>query len=113
MTVDASDAEIETTKITFFIIQGCGGPDANKPCVFPFQYSGTTYSKCTTKEHDQPWCSTEVDDNGDQVMGKWKNCDSNCGKSKNSFVLLGLCVFCPFLSHTSFIEFDIKYCLTQ
>ena len=90
MTVDASDAEIETTKITFFIIQGCGGPDANKPCIFPFEYSGKTYSKCTAKEHDQPWCSTEVDGYGKHVKGKWGNCDSNCGTGITSFGLLSL-----------------------
>ena len=86
--------------MTFFIIKGCGtkdGPVANKPCVFPFKYRGTSYRKCTTERNKgKLWCSTEVDAFGDYVKDKWGNCDSNCGKSNNSFVSLSLhfCVFC-------------------
>ena len=38
------------------MIQVCGTD--NGPCVFPFNYDGTSYSKCTTIDHDQPWCAT-------------------------------------------------------
>jgi len=66
------------------ITVGCGtkdGPVANKPCVFPFNYGGTKYSKCTTEGNKgKLWCSTEVDAFGDYVKNKWGNCDSNCGK---------------------------------
>ena len=32
---------------------------------------------------DQPWCSTEVDSNGNYVKGLWGYCDTECkGKSK-------------------------------
>ena len=81
-------------KLCLFIIQGCAtkdGPDANKACVFPFQYDGTSYNNCTTKDHDQLWCATEVDADGDYIDGQWGNCNSNCGTSKTSFVSLSLC----------------------
>ena len=72
-----------------FIIQGCGtkdgpesdaNPDPYKACVFPFQYSGTSYQKCTTKytKYTQPWCATEVDANGGYIEGKWGICDECC-----------------------------------
>ena len=70
-------------KLCLFIIQGCAtkdGADANKACVFPFQYNGTAYGSCTTKDHDQLWCATEVDANGDYIEGKWGNCNSYCNK---------------------------------
>ena len=57
------------------------GPDPNKPCVFPFNYGGTSYSKCSTQDNPEPWCATEVDANGNYepgIYGKWGNCDSNC-----------------------------------
>ena len=35
-------------------------------------------------EKDQPWCSTEVDINGNFLKGLWGYCDTECfeGKSK-------------------------------
>ena len=47
-------------------------------CVFPFHYDGTTYSECTSVDHDQPWCSVEVDSNGNHVGEKWGNCGPYC-----------------------------------
>ena len=57
-----------------------GGPDSNKPCVFPFIYNGIEYTACTTVENDGiAWCSTEVDVlNGNYVEGKWGNCGPGC-----------------------------------
>ena len=57
-----------------------GGPDSNKPCVFPFIYNGIEYTACTTVENDGiAWCSTEVDVlNGSYVEGKWGNCGPGC-----------------------------------
>ena len=77
-------------KSCLFIIQGCATIDGSA-CVFPFQYDGTSYSHCTTKDHDQLWCATEVDANGDYVEGSWENCNGNCGTSKTSFVSVSLC----------------------
>ena len=54
------------------------GPLPEKPCVFPFIFKGTTYSECTSFEHDQHWCSVEVASDGVHVDGKWGNCGSNC-----------------------------------
>ena len=58
------------------------GPETGKPCAFPFTYKGNTYEKCTEIEHDQFWCSTEVDDNGVHVSGKWGNCGKECNLGK-------------------------------
>ena len=61
-----------------------GGPDSNKPCVFPFIYNGIEYTACTTVENDGiAWCSTEVDViNGNYVGGKWGNCGPGCSGGK-------------------------------
>ena len=32
--------------------------------------------------HDQPWCSVEVDSNGNHIMGKWGNCGPYCDLGK-------------------------------
>ena len=63
------------------------GPDPNKPCVFPFIDRGVSHSKCTSGALDlQPWCPTEVDQNGHYIDEKWGNCDNNCeiGKYRES-----------------------------
>ena len=65
----------------FFSAQECNtfsGPKPNKPCVFPFDYKGFTHFDCITVEHDQLWCSTEVDSNGSHVDGNWGNCGDEC-----------------------------------
>ena len=67
--------------IIFFLAQKCktfSGPKSNKPCVFPFDYKGHTHFDCITVEHDQLWCSTEVDSNGGHVDGNWGNCGNEC-----------------------------------
>ena len=65
----------------------CGttsGPEANKPCIFPFTSHGITYNACTTDQiepgDDTAWCSTMVDNMGLHVTGKWGNCEAKCPK---------------------------------
>ena len=87
----SSDVEIHINHWNIlFILQGCvttDGPDPNKPCFFPFIDRGISYSKCTLGASDlQPWCPTEVDQNGYYVDEKWGNCDSNCETGNTSFV---------------------------
>ena len=65
----------------FFLAQKCktfSGPKPNKPCIFPFDYKGRTHFDCITVEHDQLWCSTEVDANGSHIDGNWGNCGDEC-----------------------------------
>jgi len=54
--------------------------DRGKPCIFPFQYAGRTYDKCTTRDSDngQPWCATEVDSTGYVVDNAWGDCLEGC-----------------------------------
>ena len=44
-----------------------GGPDPNKPCVFPFKHNGTTFITCALSPNDERphWCSTLVDEAGE------------------------------------------------
>ena len=54
------------------------GPQPGKPCHFPFVYNGNTYFECTESNHDQLWCSTEVDVNGSYFDKNWGNCGEGC-----------------------------------
>lgn len=45
-------------------------------CVFPFEYHGRTYRRCTYANHDRPWCAW---DNPYQSR-RW----SNCGKEQSN-----------------------------
>ena len=74
-----------TSNITYFSDDECftkSGPETGKPCAFPFIYKGNTYEKCCKIDHDQLWCSTEVDHNGVHVRGKWGNCGNECNSGK-------------------------------
>ena len=57
-------------------------PNPETPCHFPFTYEGITYFECTEKKWDQLWCSTEVDNSGNFVSGKWGNCGNGCEAGK-------------------------------
>eukprot|EP00095_Tigriopus_kingsejongensis_P000444 maker-scaffold492_size156171-snap-gene-0.17 protein:Tk00444 transcript:maker-scaffold492_size156171-snap-gene-0.17-mRNA-1 annotation:"AT19278p" len=54
-----------------------GGKTPDQPCIFPFKYRGKIYYSCTwvifhiTKG---PWCSTQVDEDGEHVRGKFGIC---------------------------------------
>jgi len=58
--------------------------DAGRPCVFPFKYREVTYDKCTSRDSDngQPWCATEVDDEGYVVDNAWGDCLEGCPGSR-------------------------------
>ena len=48
-------------------------------CVFPFNYKGKAYFKCT-KDHSTngvEWCATQVNKDGEVVTGQWGDCDLN------------------------------------
>jgi len=51
-----------------------------KPCIFPFIYQNTTYTKCTARDSDngQPWCATSVDNTGYVVDYAWGDCANGC-----------------------------------
>ena len=72
-----------------------GGDDANQQCVFPFSYEGVTYEDCTSVGNNgTDWCSTEVDENGEYVSGKWGNCGSGCIKDNDALLLGNKKYFC-------------------
>jgi len=43
-----------------------------RQCVFPFNYSGSTYDACTVAGRHWPWCATRVNATGD--MTAWSYC---------------------------------------
>jgi len=58
------------------------------PCVFPFEFEGVRYEKCTNdgsndKKH---WCATATDSNGTVITNNWGECnlneDSTCDVEK-------------------------------
>ncbi|KAM7435667.1 hypothetical protein ABFA07_014458 [Porites harrisoni] len=42
---------------------------SGKCCSIPFEYSGVTYSSCTSANHNRPWCSLDP-----VYKGRWGNC---------------------------------------
>merc|ERR1712227_1129150 len=60
------------------------GPDTGKSCVFPFMYNNVMYSQCTDVQLGSPWCSTEVDADGNFVLSKWGECSSSCPGASSS-----------------------------
>ena len=68
-----------------FSVQECktiSGPEPNKPCVFPYIDNGIKHFECTSMFDNQPWCSIEVDNNGNHVTGQWGYCDTECFEGK-------------------------------
>ena len=56
-------------------------PDPDKPCIFPFIWSGVSHSSCIN-DADGNWCSTQVNRRGEYIDKKWGICSSTCpGKS--------------------------------
>ena len=49
-----------------------------RPCIFPFQYRGETYSSCTKTDSRSYWCATETEANGEVKTNKWEDCRANC-----------------------------------
>ena len=46
-------------------------------CVFPFQYKGVTYTKCTSEDVYQPWCATSLD-SASSLIQSWGLCLPDC-----------------------------------
>ena len=62
------------------------GDHPNSPCVFPFIYNNVRYAACTSIDNGgTPWCSTEVNDNGDYIEGKWGNCGPECSRGDDYY----------------------------
>lgn len=49
----------------------------SKRCVFPFQYKGSLYQRCTSDHstNGEQWCSTSVTRDGSVIVGEWGDCD--------------------------------------
>ena len=49
----------------------------SKVCIFPFSFEGKTYFECTADHsaNNAEWCATEVNSNGEVVLGQWEDCD--------------------------------------
>jgi len=48
------------------------------PCVFPFTYSGVTYSQCSYADSSTPWCSTATTQTGGHISGQYGTCSESC-----------------------------------
>merc|ERR1712014_121182 len=53
----------------------CNTHDGTK-CVFPFNYLGVEYYKCTYAASPVPWCATMVDSNNTVVTNNWGDCSN-------------------------------------
>merc|ERR1712123_181295 len=53
------------------------GKSPSKRCVFPFQYKGTLYQRCTSdhSSNGEQWCATSVTRDGSVIVGEWGDCD--------------------------------------
>ena len=62
-------------------------PRKGMPCIFPFEYEGKKYEKCTKVQSEKFWCATDVDEDGKYIDGSksWGYCENNCLKR-------GLCI---------------------
>ncbi|XP_062382458.1 matrix metalloproteinase-9-like [Sardina pilchardus] len=60
-------------------------------CVFPFLYKDEQYSKCTTTEHNRPWCATTSNHDRDKKWGDCTDVPTINGNSRGA-----ACVF-PFM----------------
>merc|ERR1719189_2853266 len=49
----------------------------SRRCVFPFQYRGVLYQRCTSdhSSNGEQWCATSVARDGEVVRGEWGDCD--------------------------------------
>ena len=53
--------------------------DPNKPCVFPFEYGGFLFTKCTDYGASDFWCPTKIP-HGSFNKKSWGLCESSCPK---------------------------------
>ncbi len=51
--------------------------NVTSPCLFPFTYEGRQYYTCTTANHHESWCATDVDLLTGQMLS-WGPCQANC-----------------------------------
>ena len=51
------------------------------PCVFPFKFMGMTFEQCQMFQGNY-MCATEVNAEGNLILGKQGICGENCPKSE-------------------------------
>ena len=63
-------------------IDHCSGccTELGKSCVIPFHYGGINWTTCSSLDTDDPWCATEVDEDGQYIGDNWGICNQhqNC-----------------------------------
>ena len=68
---------IRSTTTTTEASLTCG--KGKESCRFPFKVGNKTYNQCTydysVMTGYKPWCSIEIDENGQHVSGKWAICN--------------------------------------
>ena len=53
-----------------------GGPQPNKPCVFPFNFNGRIVNSCIIGKRPNSWCSIKKN----YERGEWGFCNLDCLK---------------------------------
>ena len=73
-----------------------GSAAEGSECLFPFNFSGTTYNECTHKGHNRAWCFTaQTSGLGSQESTTWGNCV--CKDTQVRLSLWTHCLSPPFL----------------
>ena len=81
---NTTSSTTKTNKSACLTIESNTDVPPNTKCIFPFNYDNVTYYKCTwVSSHltnNKPWCSGEVDEKGNHMVGKrkWANCADSC-----------------------------------
>ena len=68
------------------ICKTISGPKPNQECKFPFTFRGIEFNTCISgSKRRQPWCPTDLNENGAYKKGLWGYCDiSTCPLGKQN-----------------------------
>ena len=78
------------------ICKTLSGSKPNQECKFPFTFRGIEHNTCISgSKRRQPWCATDLDENGAYKKGMWGYCDTSnfpLGKQNETNIIYYLTV---------------------